>query len=74
MLIHTMIKFEQLLYISYLKLLTTIIYACILNTVKESGSMVNITSKIIAKTPTWGGFNHTIILKNGENTKFLDFL
>ena len=36
--------------------------------------MVNIASKIIAETPTWGGlFNHTIIVKNKENTKFLDF-
>ena len=36
--------------------------------------MVNITSNILAKTPTWGGvFNHTIILNNKENSKFLDF-
>ena len=36
--------------------------------------MVNIASKIIAETPTWGGlFNHNIIVKNKENTKFLDF-
>ena len=28
---------------------------CIINTVKESGSMVNIASKILEKTPTWGG-------------------
>jgi hypothetical protein len=34
--------------------------------------MVNMTSKIIAEIPTWGLFNHTIILKNKENTKFLD--
>ncbi len=35
--------------------------------------MVNITSNILAKTPTWGGvFNHTIILNNKENSKFLD--
>ena len=35
--------------------------------------MVNMTSKLIAKIPTWGGlFNHTIIIKDKENTKFLD--
>ena len=35
--------------------------------------MVNIASKILAETPTWGGlFNRTIILNNKENTKFLD--
>ena len=36
--------------------------------------MVNMTSKILAETPTWGGglFNHTIVLNNKENTKFLD--
>ena len=34
--------------------------------------MVNMTSKIIAKIPTWGVFNQTIILNNKENTKFLD--
>ena len=35
--------------------------------------MVNITLKILAETPTWGGlFNHTIIKKDKENTKFLD--
>ena len=37
--------------------------------------MVNIASKFLAKTPTWGGlFNHTIVLNKKENTKFLDFL
>ena len=38
--------------------------------------MVNIASKIIAKTPTLGGglFNHTIIVNNKQNTKLLDFL
>ena len=37
--------------------------------------MVNITSNILAKTLTWGGlFNHSIIINNKENTKFLDFL
>ena len=35
--------------------------------------MVNITSKFLAETPTWGLFNHTIIIKDKENTKFLDF-
>jgi hypothetical protein len=35
--------------------------------------MVNIASKILTETPTWGGlFNHTIIIKEKENTKFLD--
>ena len=34
--------------------------------------MVNIAVKKLVKTPTWGGFNHTIILNNKENTKFLD--
>ncbi len=34
--------------------------------------MVNIVSKFLAETPTWGGFNHTIVLNNKENTKFLD--
>ncbi len=35
--------------------------------------MVNIASKFLAKTPTGGGlFNHTIIINNKENTKFLD--
>ena len=36
--------------------------------------MVNMTSKNLTETPTWGGglFNHTIILNNKENTKFLD--
>jgi hypothetical protein len=37
--------------------------------------MVNITSNILAKTLTGGGlFNHSIIINNKENTKFLDFL
>ena len=36
--------------------------------------MVKVALKIIATTPTWGLFNHTIILNNKENTKFLDFL
>ena len=37
--------------------------------------MVKVESKKLEKTPTWGGlFNHTIILNNKENTKFLDFL
>ncbi len=36
--------------------------------------MVKVALKIIAKTPTWGLFNHTIVLNNKENTKFLDFL
>ena len=36
--------------------------------------MVNMISKIMAEIPTWGGvFNHTIIINNKENTKFLDF-
>ena len=37
--------------------------------------MVKVVSKKLAKTPTWGGglFNHTIVLNNKENTKFLDF-
>ena len=35
--------------------------------------MINMTSKILAKIPTWGLFNHTIIIKDKENTKFLDF-
>ena len=34
--------------------------------------MVNMTSKIIVEIPTWGLFNHTIIINNKENTKFLD--
>ncbi len=36
--------------------------------------MVKVVSKKLAKTPTWGGglFNHTIIIKDKENTKFLD--
>ena len=50
-----MIKIEYLLYISYFKLLTTIIYTCIINTVKESGSMVKVVSKKLEKIPTWGG-------------------
>ena len=36
--------------------------------------MVNIASKFLAKTPTWGLFNHTIVLNNKEDTKFLDLL
>ena len=38
--------------------------------------MVNIALNILAKIPTSGGglFNHTIIINNKENTKFLDFL
>ena len=37
--------------------------------------MVKLISKKLAKIPTWGGlFNHTIIINNKENTKFLDFL
>ncbi len=40
--------------------------------------MINIALNIInslAETPTWGGlFNHTIIINNKENTKFLDLL
>ena len=35
--------------------------------------MVKVALKIIAETPTWGLFNHTIIIKDKENTKFLDF-
>ena len=35
--------------------------------------MVKVVVKNLTETPTWGGvFNHTIILKNKENTKFLD--
>jgi hypothetical protein len=34
--------------------------------------MVNIASKILAEIPTWRRFNHTIVLNNKENTKFLD--
>ena len=35
--------------------------------------MVNIASKFLAERPTRGGlFNHTIVLNNKENTKFLD--
>ena len=37
--------------------------------------MVNIASKILTETPTWGGlFNHTIVSNNKGNTRFLDFL
>ena len=37
--------------------------------------MVKVVAKKLVKTPTWGGlFNHTIIIKDKENTKFLDFL
>ena len=36
--------------------------------------MVNIASKILTETSAWGLFNHTIIINNKENTKFLDFL
>ena len=36
--------------------------------------MVKVVVKNLTKTPTWGGlFNHTIILNNKGNTKFLDF-
>ena len=37
--------------------------------------MVKVVVKKLAKIPTWGGglFNHTIIVKNKENTKFLGF-
>ena len=35
--------------------------------------MVKVVSKKLEKIPTWGGlFNHTIIIKEKENTKFLD--
>ena len=34
--------------------------------------MVNMTSKNLTETPTWGLFNHTIKLNKKENTKFLD--
>ena len=35
--------------------------------------MIKVLSKKLVKIPTWGGlFNHTIILNNKENTKFLD--
>ena len=37
--------------------------------------MVKVVSTNLEKIPTWGGlFNHTIIVNNKENTKFLDFL
>ena len=36
--------------------------------------MVKVVSKKLEKIPTWGVFNHTIIINNKENTKFLDFL
>ena len=37
--------------------------------------MVKMTLKKSAENPTWGGlFNHTIVLNEKENTKFLDFL
>ena len=35
--------------------------------------MVKVVSTKLEKIPTWGVFNHTIILNNKENTKFLDF-
>ena len=36
--------------------------------------MVNMTSNFLAGIqPGWWLFNHTIILNNKENTKFLDF-
>ena len=36
--------------------------------------MVKVVVKNLTKIPTWGGvFNHTIIIKDKENTKFLDF-
>ena len=35
--------------------------------------MVNITSKFLAETPTWGDiFNHTIKLNDNKNTRKLD--
>jgi hypothetical protein len=34
--------------------------------------MVKVVSKKLEKIPTWGVFNHTIIINNKENTKFLD--
>ncbi len=34
--------------------------------------MVKVVAKKLTKTPTWRGFNHTIVLNNKENTKFLD--
>ena len=36
--------------------------------------MVKEVSTKLEKIPTWGGglFNHTIIINNKENTKFLD--
>ncbi len=36
--------------------------------------MVKVLSKKLEKIPTWVLFNHTIVLNNKENTKFLDFL
>ena len=37
--------------------------------------MVKVMSTKLEKTPTWGGlFNHTKIINNKGNTKFLDFL
>ena len=42
---------------------------------KGSDGMVKEVRIKLAENPTWGGeFNHTIILNNKENTKFLDFL
>ena len=35
--------------------------------------MVKVVVKKLEKIPTWGLFNHTIIIKDKENTKFLDF-
>ena len=36
--------------------------------------MVKAVVKKLAKILTWGGlFNHTIVLNDKENTKFLDF-
>ena len=34
--------------------------------------MVKVASNILAKTPTWVIFNHTIIINKKENTKLLD--
>ena len=34
--------------------------------------MVKVVAKKLTKTPTWRRFNHTIVLNNKENTKFLD--
>ena len=34
--------------------------------------MVKVVVKNLTETPTWRRFNHTIVLNNKENTKFLD--